>query len=269
MYNDYEASRAAAAPVELYEFALGSETWRYTSDRQDQSWDGQTWTAAPLQRGEIEETSEVNRTQLPITAPYDFPVAQLFRAAPPSGVILFKLRRMHRGDTEAVVIWLGRIVNCDWAGREATLSAEPVYTSIKQPGLRRFYSRLCPHAIYGTACRLDPDDWAATATATAVSGLLVTLSGPHAGAEGYYGGGAMAWVDDEGRTREQGIESHAATGQVKLVAPPLGLAAGATVTVWPGCDHSLKACREKFANNVNFGGWKWIPGKNPFNTAVF
>lgn len=268
-YAALEASVAAGAPVELYEFVLGAETWRYTSADADQVYGGQTWTAVPLSRSEIDETAEINRANLTLTAAYDFAVAELFRVAPPAGVILLRIRRLHRGDGEAAVIWLGRLVNCDWSGREAHLSAEPVYTSIRQPGLRRHYSRLCPHVLFGTACRLVADDWDTTATVTAVSGLLVTLTGTHAGTAGYWAGGMAAWVDGAGRTQRQGIEAHAASGQIKLVAPLPGVPVGATVHVWPGCDKTLKTCREKFANRANFGGFKWIPGKNPFTTAVF
>jgi uncharacterized phage protein (TIGR02218 family) len=271
MYDAYESRRDSGAPVELYEFTLEGSTWRYTSADADQSWGGETFEAVPLGRSEIDESAEINRQNLQITVTVDHPVADLYRMAPPAGMVLLRIRRMHRGDSEAeaVIIWMGRVLNCEWSGREAILAAEPLYTSIRAPGLRRMYSRLCPHVLYGTACRANPDAFGSAATVTSVAGLAVQVSGAHSGTAGYWAGGLLAWVDGLGHTRRVAIESHSGSGQIRLIAPLPGLAAGAAVTLWPGCDHTLTSCREKFDNRENFGGFKWIPGVNPFNVAVF
>jgi uncharacterized phage protein (TIGR02218 family) len=268
-YNAYEISRDSGAPVELYEFSLDASTWRYTSADADQSYGGETFEAVPLGRSEIDESAEINRQNLQITVAIDHPVADLFRETQPAGMVLLRVRRLHRSDPEAVIIWMGRVLNCEWSGREAILTAEPLYTSIRAPGLRRMYSRLCPHVLYGTACRADPEAFASTGTVTSVAGLAVQVSGAHSGTAGYWAGGLLAWVDGTGHIRRVAIESHSGSGQIRLIAPLPGLGAGATVTLWPGCDHTLTACREKFDNRENFGGFKWIPGTNPFTTAVF
>jgi len=41
-----------------------------------------------------------------------------------------------------------------------------------------------------------------------------------------------------------------------------------SVTLYPGCSHTIADCRDKFNNLVNFGGFPWIPSKNPFNNSV-
>lgn len=45
------------------------------------------------------------------------------------------------------------------------------------------------------------------------------------------------------------------------------LTAGKQVEVYPGCDHTLATCRDKFGNHINFGGFPWIPGRNPFTSS--
>jgi hypothetical protein len=31
-----------------------------------------------------------------------------------------------------------------------------------------------------------------------------------------------------------------------------------------GCDRTFATCQSKFGNSLNFGGFPWIPVKNPF-----
>ena len=42
----------------------------------------------------------------------------------------------------------------------------------------------------------------------------------------------------------------------------------AAVTLYPGCDHTLNDCINKFDNRDNYGGFQWIPSKNPFANNV-
>jgi uncharacterized phage protein (TIGR02218 family) len=271
MFNEFEISRDSGAPVELYEFTLEGYVWRYTSADTDQDYGGVTWSAVTMTRSEIEESAEINRATLKLTVSGDHSVALLYLKAPPAGVVLLKIRRLHRldGDDEAIIVWIGRVLNCEWAGNQATLAAEPIYTSIRQTGLRRMYSKVCPHVLYGTACRVNAASYAEALTVTSVSALTLGITGGgHANTPLWFAGGLLAWNDGT-YVRRVGVESHENPGVIKLIAPLWGLAAGASVTLYPGCDHNLKTCREKFGNNANFGGFKWIPNVNPFTTAVF
>jgi len=36
------------------------------------------------------------------------------------------------------------------------------------------------------------------------------------------------------------------------------------VKIYPGCDRVRATCESKFDNLDNFGGFPWIPTKNPF-----
>jgi hypothetical protein len=41
---------------------------------------------------------------------------------------------------------------------------------------------------------------------------------------------------------------------ITINAPFIGAVAGVAVTAFPGCDHAVQTCRDKFNNVVNFGG---------------
>jgi len=38
-----------------------------------------------------------------------------------------------------------------------------------------------------------------------------------------------------------------------------------TVTLYPGCPRDRQTCNDRFNNLENYGGFDWIPSRNPFN----
>jgi len=61
------------------------------------------------------------------------------------------------------------------------------------------------------------------------------------------------------------VSSVASFGVVSLYLNwwPPDLAAGQTVRIYPGCARTVRACRELFDNQENFGGMPYIPVNNP------
>ncbi len=264
-----EKSAANGAPVELYEFTLGPNHWRYTSADEDQVMNGQTYTRAPVRRSKLEFSEELNRANLKIHLQRDNPVADLFRLYPPGAVVLVRVWRRHRGDGEFVLLWHGRVLNCEFVGGEAVLHTEPALTSLRRNGLRRFYQRQCPHVLYGPACRVAQSSYRASGALTVVSGAHVELTAAGLQADGYYAGGILSWGSQSGVVESRIILSHVGTA-LTLAAPIQDLAVGDTVDIYPGCDHTLATCDTRFGNADNYGGWPFIPGKNPFGgTTLF
>lgn len=265
-YNSQERSYQGGAPVELYLFARGLQVWRYTSTDSDITFDGNSWESAVIQRSNIETTPEQSRNALTITCPRDLPIADLFRVAPPSDVISLTVYRYHRGDGDSAVIWMGRVLNVQWQGAEARMSCEPVSLSFGRTGLRRLYQTACPHVLYGTACGVDKAGQAHEAEVTAISGAELTvdslLSKP-------YAGGFVELEAGSGNLERRFIRSF--SGLVLTLAQPFqGIEVGDTVTVYPGCDHTMATCNDEYSNLANYGGMPFIPRKNPFDgTPVY
>jgi uncharacterized phage protein (TIGR02218 family) len=281
-YSANEISTQLGAPVELYDFAQGSVEWHYTSSEVVAlTVTGETYTSAPIERSEIEASNEQARNALKLTVPRDFPVAELFRVAPPSEVISITVRRIHRDDTTAspqgvVVAWMGRVLSCEFSGAKATLQCEPITVSLARVGLRRVYQVACPHVLYGDGCELDKADWDHATTVAVLSGsdlTVATINTAHS-----YAGGFVTWVNDDGITERRFIESTATyfsgSPQVEgavltLLQPFVGLSVSDSVVIYPGCDHTLTTCNTVFSNAVNYGGQPYFPEKNPFTVAVF
>lgn len=266
-YGGREASVRDGAPVELYEFAWGAVApLRYTSAAADYPLGADTYLAATLQRSQIEASAERARNAITITCARDFPVAELFRVAPPSELIAVTLRRQHRGDAEVAVIWQGRVLNCEWAGAQATLNCEPVSSSLRRIGLRRRYQRQCPHVLYGPSCGVVRATHSKATTVTGATGLVLEVAALDAKP---YAGGFVEWTTPAGAIERRFIRSFSGLA-ITLTQAFQGIGAGAAVVVSPGCAHTRAMCADTYANLPNHGGFPFIPQKNPFDgTPVY
>ncbi|MDE1998015.1 MAG: phage BR0599 family protein [Burkholderiales bacterium] len=266
-YATVETSAALGQPVELYEFRRGVTAWRYTSAQTDQTLGTDIYTALPLQRGGIKLNSQMSQQRLELTLSRDVPLAAEFVATPPSDVMLLTVRRKHATDADVVIVWQGRVLAAQWADQATMLlHCEPIYTSLKRPGLRRLYQRGCPHVLYGAACGVSTAGRSLTANCSLVSGINITVPGASAQANGWWAGGSATWSVN-GANVGRMIGAHA--GDVlTLVGAPFGLTVGTAVTLLPGCDHTLTTCDAKFANSANYGGFPFIPAKNPLGGQI-
>jgi len=261
-YATIETSVQSGRPVELYEFISGSTYYRYTSADGDVVYGGNTYTAAPIARGAVEATSETARLALEITCDRSLGVLSLFSTLPPDQVVAVTLRRLHAGDGEAIVLWMGRVLNVTWNNAAAEIHCESVYTSLKRTGLRRLYQKGCTHVIYESGCNVARASFKSTKTVATVSGVTVTFSAIGV-ADNYFAGGYLEWVDG-GVTYRRAIRQQLG-GTVTISFPLPGLAASDSVDLYPGCDHTLATCIAKFSNGLNYGGQPYYPDKNPFN----
>ena len=263
-YSSTEASSQSGRPVELYEFLNGATAYRYTSADGDVIYAGNTYTAVPISRGSVEATAETARLALDIACAIDLPVLDLFSFMPPENVVLVTLRRMHAGDGEAIVLWMGRVLNVSWNPASADIHCESVYTSLKRTGLRRLYQNQCPLVLYGPGCNLDRMSFDLSRTVSTVSGVTITVTTMAGYADGYFAGGYLEWERTTGVFERRMVRSQVGAA-VTISFPIMGLSASDTVILYPGCDHTLATCEGKFDNRLNYGGQPYYPDKNPFN----
>jgi len=266
-YAAIESSAQSGRPVELYEFLDGATPYRYTSADGDIVYGGNTYTAVPISRGAVEATSETARLALEITCARSVGVLALFALLPPDDIVAVTVRRLHAGDGEAITLWMGRILNVTLNNESAGIHCESVYTSLKRVGLRRLYQKGCPHVVYGAGCALDRNTFKAVKTVSSVAGTVITLGSMGAFADGYFAGGYLEWESVTGYFERRAIRSQ--VGAVVTLSFPLpGLAASASVNLYPGCDHTLVTCNTKFSNRLNYGGMPHWPSKNPFDGTI-
>lgn len=262
-YLAKEESTEGSAPVMLYQFSRGTDTWRYCSLAQDFTQGGYTWTHEAILPDRFNFTGDMPKENLSIRLPVTNAVADSFLPYPPDKVTTLTVFRTHYDDSAAITYWKGRVVNTTATGGVMTLDCEPVFSALKRMGLRRKYQRQCPYVLFGDGCNLDADDWAISATATAYSRCVVTI--PGASLLGAFAGGVLRASDGSERT----IVRHR-TNAITLSRPMPFLEAEiaehteADVELFLACDKSLGTCRTRYGNAGNWGG-SFIPALNPMS----
>jgi hypothetical protein len=273
-FDAFESSRELGDPIQLFFFKYGpnlGDYFAYTDSTVQQAVGGVTYEPRPVKRDTISQDGTLDKSSIKINIDVGSEVAELFRVYPPAYVVSLIIKQGHIGDpdSEFLVIWAGRVVAAERQGGEAQLSAEPVSTSLRRPGLRRHYQYGCPHQLYGPQCRADKASKTVTATVSAVNGASVTLvagwNGAFAAAK--FLGGLFEWVNDDGQTDRRTI-LRIAGNVLSLSGVVQGLDPGDDVDAIVGCNHKAYAaedgdCQPLHDNILNFGGMRWIPVKNP------
>jgi uncharacterized phage protein (TIGR02218 family) len=267
-FNDYETSVESSVPVELFEFSYQGGTIRATSADRNITYLSHIYQGLALQRSPIKETVDIAKATLNITAPADFSVAELFNPAPPDDVVGLVVRRLQYTDNSAEAFWFGRVMSAGWQKGYSQLRCESIFTSMKQLGLRRIYSKNCPHVLYGARCRASEATFQQAISVEGVAGRSIQSAGFDAFDDGWFSGGKIVWESSPGYYVRRGIKIH--TGDEVFVTHPIpGLTPGTVITVLPGCNHTIAHCGPKFSNNLNYGGMPYMDGQNAFTTSVY
>jgi uncharacterized phage protein (TIGR02218 family) len=258
-----------ATTTELYRFAeQGSALiWTFTSGNEPIVYDvgsgDETYDPTSISRTEAEAKNDLSRANLAITVPLTNAAAQRWLAD--NGEKIVTLTIFERGkDGTISVVWKGRLASVAPGMTSITLNMESVFTSLRRPGLRARYQRSCRHAVYGRGCNLDPEDFAFAGTASASANRTLTIAEAATKPDGYFSGGMLRTADGQLSYVVKHVGS-AITIQhfSRSILDEISGGFPFTVTLYPGCDRSYATCASKFANDLNYGGFDYIPKKNP------
>jgi uncharacterized phage protein (TIGR02218 family) len=276
-YSVSEASTQDGSPVYKFLFSQGGTEYRYTSAAYFISDSAGTWTPTPINASAIQQSGEIAKNGIRIVLPRDNEVAQMFLGKVPESTTSLTIYRWHDETDlgEFAVVWKGRVASAQAGGDEVTLECEDIFTSMRRPGLRARYQKGCRHALYSEACGVNDYNYAVPAQIIGESGFTVTVTGivDSAGdstadqfTDGYFNGGIIEAADGARRY----ILRHAG-GTLTLLSPFDSIDIDSVpqeVTLYPGCRHNTNDCKNKFNNLDNYGGFPYIPGKNPFRNSV-
>lgn len=269
-YDSKELTMQDSAPVMLFHFLQGvvlegGSEWRLTSSGTLINRLSHDWTPAVIVPDKFGQTGDMPKDVLTIKLPISHALAQTFLGYVPDVVTSLTVYRTHADDSEAIVYWKGNVASPSTSGNVLSLECESIFSKLRRLGAGGIYSRTCRHALYGSGCQLDSDEFAETATVTAVSGGGQVLTITEADAMDSLVGGFFEAPDGTWRT----ITKHDGTSvtlmrRIKsLVDEMIAHPGGFEATVYPGCDHTFETCDETFVNLANFGGFPGIPELNP------
>lgn len=278
-FEQYEESIWHGEPVDLYLFKYGegaTEFHAYVDSEVSVTHEGKTYLPAPVDRDAFNSSGSLDKSGISIRVDALNPVAEMFRVYAPTQPVTLIVRQGHIGDpdNEYSIIWTGRVLSCAWEDSVATLTCEPISTSMMRTGLRRHYQYGCPHALYmgddTGGCRAVKAEATVTSTINTVTGSLVDLPSGWNGTfnKQKFVGGMVEWVNATGSTERRSIlKVDGGTNVLTMGGPIPDMEAGDTVKVVLGCNHQMTDCDELHNNINDFGGQPWIPTKSPFGNT--
>ena len=247
--------------VELYRFVEslgGTDTVTlWASSDAPVVYGGETYAPAAISRGDPESSNELSKADLTVTVSIDNTIARGWMQSSLDSLITLTV--LTKEDDDVTVVWKGRLASIKPADATIELLLESVFTSLRRPGLRQKYQRVCPHVLYGKGCNLNKAGFAVAGTATAISGASMTISAAASYPVGYFTYGMLETAAGVYRM----ITNH--SGSSITLVRPVDFDGDFNVIIYPGCDRTVTTCNDKFGNRDNFGGFPYIPLKNPFN----
>lgn len=256
---------------ELFRIAVESDVYTFASSV-DQIYDSGTgdefYEKIAISRTEIESKKELTKASVTVEIPLDHPLAKFMLITYFEQSVTMTI--FEDVDGVVTVFWKGRLANIQPANRLLSLIFESVFTSLRRPGLRATFQRTCRFALYGKGCNLNPTAFEVTSTLSAISSNDLTVPDAADEVDGFYVGGMLGAPDG---SLSYIIGHVGATITIQRVSKSLlsafALTGAATaIKLYPGCDHSRGTCHAKFNNVINYGGFDWIPSKNPFAGSI-
>ena len=270
-YDAFETSTEAGDPVEVYEVVAGTTTYYFTSADSVQTIGAQDYTpVGGLQRGDRQEGPDRRERDFTLELPTANELAQLFVGVLPGFRVRLTVKRFHASDTptpEVVQVFDGYVQSASFGkagGKVCTLTARTTIASLGRVLPRRTFASSCVHVLYDSStCKVDDTDptfRASTLSVASQVGGVLTVSSGLSGtyADDYMQGG---FVEVIGGADFRLIIGH--TGNVLTLQQPFATEPS-SVNVYAGCAHMISVCSSKFDNVVNYGGFAFVPTRNPF-----
>lgn len=242
----------------IWTFTDGNEVVTYNAGDGDEDYE-----PTSISRSEAENKNEIAKANIDVQMSLTNAAAVRWLQDNGERIVTLTIFERDKAGTFNVV-WKGRLASVAPGMTSVSLKMESVFTSLRRTGLRARYQRSCRHALYGRGCTLNAEDFAEAGTCTAATNRTLTVTEADAFADGYFVGG-MLRAPDGALSYVTGHVGSSITVQrlsYELVEV-IGEGFPFNVTLYPGCDHSRVTCDAKFDNLLNYGGFDFIPQKNP------
>lgn len=268
-YDAFEISVEQSQPVETYRFTLGADSFYYTSAEDIVQVSLINYIPEAISRTNLQQTSEERDTTLEITVPGSNIFAGKYVAVVPGSQATVSIQRLQRLDgatPQVVTIFTGRVRSVSFVenGTVAKIAAVPLAAATSRPIPRFMYHSICNHVLYDVRCGVLETSFDFAGTVSVSSGNTITVPGVAGFAADFFKAGR---VDIDGGSDSRLILSHSGNVVTMLLPFPRDIT-GVSVTLFAGCDHSLPTCKTKFNNVLRYGGYAWVPKKNPYATGL-
>lgn len=286
-YLAKETSVEDSQPVELYLFTNSESEFTYTSGQEDVVHLGKTYVPRPISRTTPEIQAQQTDRNLVVRLPLNDAFVQRYVTtlpASPDNLTIFRLHSTDGGAPEVVTFFVGQVVNAAITGNEAKVNVVSTGKILGNQLTRQTFRNLCNHILYDARCAVDDSQFKMLVTVTAIStdGLTITVSGGTntildtglqlsaqiVATADFFNGGFFRRAGIEHRMILTTVDNGGDSADFTVLLPFETLGAGTVMELFAGCDHQLPTCTAKFTNTPRYGGFPFVPGRNPFETGV-
>lgn len=270
VYSDRETSIHDGEPIECYEFVGSYKTYRYTSGDLPVTVNGSVFTPVPIRRSNV-KAGVYDEDNIKIDVEMPISVALVkdygFQITPPR--LMLTVYRVHRGTdyaTDFAIFWKGLITTFSITNNKATITIPSIFGDAMSGNVPSvYYQSPCNHVLFDSGCKISRAANTVVTTVVAVDGNNVQIASAGGFPDGAFIGGEVA---DTSHNDRRMIVAHAAD-LLTVNYPFSNLLVGTTVEVTRGCDHGFNSdCKNKFNNQINHGGFPFIPAINPFQDGI-
>ena len=250
---------------ELYKFTHEGTDYLYTSENQDVTVDGDTYTAAALEREQVEKDSDFSRGRLKIRCVQTPLLLSFLAISPPSTIAVTVYRHQPYISTPVTeVLFEGKVESIAFElGQRCQITAIEAQEFVFYKFPAWVYQPTCNHVLYSTDCGLTRASYKNTVTAEVLTTPAVMWSsGANINGDKYYSWGTAEFNGEKRLIIAQNGE------QVVFQVPFTSLEVGDSVDLYPGCTKTASECKNKFSNLSKFMGFPHIPRKNPIWTGL-
>lgn len=249
--------------IDLYLIVSDGVTYNLTSAEDPQTYGVDTYSAAAISRGDAQNNGKLSKANMEVQLALDHALSQALLTKWSETVTTLTLFSKRTSGTET--LWKGRLVNIVPETNSVRMTFESIFTSMRRAGLRARFQKSCRHALYNRGCTLSPASFAVAATLSSITDRVIVCPEAAGYADGYFDGGMVASTTGVYSYVQEHVGTSLTLSRVSaaLVDDLATYGAGVGITLYPGCDHSYPTCRDKFSNDDNYGGFDYIPTKNP------
>lgn len=241
--------------MELYQIIMDNDTFYYTSGESDLTLANQTYKAVSIYRQELSKDSLSDDAK--IVCNFDLEPINLYKEFNPSVSVFVRILNQNGNQ-----LFLGRISNVDFdlTKGTATVKLTAVGGLMKAKIPVRSYSKECGFELFGKGCGLNKADFSVILSnnfSVSEDKLKITSEALGAKPNGFFSGGYVKFLNQHSY-----ITSHTGN-EINLMFPLKNLSESELIYVFAGCDKLISTCKDKFNNSINYGGFPFIPSKNP------
>ena len=265
-FTDKEQSKAESAPIECYKFVGSFKTYRYTSAADALLLGGELYLPVPVKRNTAKAgTQDDDNLSLELVFPFDADIVFDYAYALSPPTLLLEAYRTQADldtNTQFELFWKGKVRGFKVSGRQATIIVPSIFALALQGEVPNFYYQApCNHVLYDDGCKVIRDNNKFTGEVDSINGREITLLAAPTSTNDLAAGEIVNTRNGERRLILSNVGSIVTVG-----FPFADLLAGDPVEMVRGCDHSFNGAGgcPKFANQLNFGGFPFIPADNPF-----